>query len=46
MRALYVQLDDAQRDSPEYERLSAAIHELAIAYGILVAARHDDSTRP
>ena len=43
MRTLYAQLDDARRHTSEYERLSAHIHQLSIAYCQLVD-RHTEST--
>ena len=38
LRTLYTQLHDAQRHTRKYERLSAEIHELSMAYDKLVDA--------
>jgi len=38
IRTLYVQLDDSNPDAPEYERLSAEIRQLCIAFAKLVDA--------
>jgi hypothetical protein len=43
MRTLYARLDDARRHTSEYERLSAHIHKLSIAYCQLVDGHRKSS---